>query len=61
VESRGKTRGFSASEPWISAGMTARYATFWSRRMYEESVLRFYRRLISMRREQPALVYGLSE
>ncbi len=50
--------GFSTATPWIGVNPEYRQVNVAAQREDEDSVLAFYRRLIALRRAEPALLYG---
>lgn len=54
----GKNAGFSEAEPWIGTDEDHRVCNAQAQLTDDESVLRFYRKLIGLRKEHNALIYG---
>jgi len=55
----GATAGFSTASPWLKVNPNYPRINVARQRAEPDSVLAFYRKLIGLRRTEPALVYGL--
>lgn len=54
----GENAGFTDGEPWINVNPNKREINVEAERKDEDSVLQFYRKLISLRKEHKVLIYG---
>ena len=59
--SHGENAGFSSAEPWIKVNPNFRKINVEDEEKDENSVLNHYRRLIALRKQNKALIYGSFE
>jgi alpha-glucosidase len=55
---RGPNAGFTAGEPWLPLALDAREVNVAAQREDPRSMLTLYRRLLALRRAEPALAFG---
>jgi glycosidase len=59
--SSGENAGFTRGDPWIDSNPNKDQVNVEAEKADENSVLQFYRKLISLRKERDVLVYGKHE